>query len=628
MSPLESAIACARRGWPVFPIHEPMNGLGCSCGDPKCDKPAKHPRTEHGFKDATTNEDMIRAWWKQWPTSNVGMATGAVSGTVVLDVDPRHGGEDSLLMLEARHGRIPDTVEAKTGGGGRHIVFAYPGRPVSCRIGLDRGLDRKADGGYIVIEPSLHSSGKRYAWDAGLHPDVVDLADPPAWLLEDKEEKRTASTVEDRIREGSRNAVLASIAGSMRRKGLGPEEIAAALLVTNSRRCSPPLPEAEVRKIAESVSKYEPGDPVINEQTRQREPGEDGEERQEKKAESILEVHFVNPPDPVVEKPQAFIDGIAFRGYTIASGPPKHSKKTWFFIAESLSIHTGTPFLGRPTNKANCAWLQLDMAEWDFQDYVGRIARGMDIPESPMPYLFCASIDLARPEQWKPIASRLKALGTQVLYVDSCRAASNVDENDSAEVKKIVRGFFCGVLRNETDISTVLIAHTPKGANGARGSGEWTGGADCDLRFQPNEDGKPGPIKVVGVGRHADLEINFEFEDLGDGGAAIHPLTAEESWKKRQFSPIQLEAAHQYVVQHPQGASQNDILYELQYRGMGLSRTKGRAFLDAVRERYTDLAERTETKRSGRPARVFFVPESNGSGQNGNHYGEIIEETL
>src|SRR5579863_10148090 len=77
----------------------------------------KTPLTEHGCKDATKDPAQIRAWWQRWPSGNVSIATGAASGVAVLDVDPRHGGDDTLEALQAELGKLPETPTVLTGGG-------------------------------------------------------------------------------------------------------------------------------------------------------------------------------------------------------------------------------------------------------------------------------------------------------------------------------------------------------------------------------------------------------------------------------------------------------------------------------------------------------------------------------
>ena len=172
----------AQHGWAVFPCYSIGDGGQCSCGDPDCGSPGKHPRTKRGHLEATTDEDVIRGWWDAWPDANIGMATGSASGIDVLDVDPRHNGDNTLAELETEHGRLPDTIEQLTGGGGRHIVFAHQAG-LRCKAPLAPGLDVRGDGGYVVLTPSNHVSGRDYEWEPSKCPGEAEPADWPPWLL-------------------------------------------------------------------------------------------------------------------------------------------------------------------------------------------------------------------------------------------------------------------------------------------------------------------------------------------------------------------------------------------------------------------------------------------------------------
>ena len=263
---LRAALLYAARGWPVLPVHAAKGGL-CSCRLADCGSRGKHPRTTHGLQDATTDSDRIRDWWGMWPDANLGLPTGLASSTWVLDMDPRHGGTDSLAALEREHGPFPETVEALTGGGGRHLFFRWmPSGPRNSAGRVGAGLDVRGEGGYVVLPPSNHLSGQRYEWEASSHPNDLAVARAPAWLVELATAKSSAvlqqaAPLPDRIPEGQRNKVLASLAGYMRRRGMGAGAIAAALLVENADRCTPPLTEAEVTRIATSVSRYDPAGP-------------------------------------------------------------------------------------------------------------------------------------------------------------------------------------------------------------------------------------------------------------------------------------------------------------------------------------------------------------------------------
>jgi putative DNA primase/helicase len=177
---LNAALAYARHGWLVFPSHSVDDGR-CSCGRADCEHPGKHPRTAHGVKDATTDKAVIRAWWTAHPEANVSVATGPVSGLVVIDVDPRHGGSLDFASVNGKD-PIPWTPRSVTGGGGWHLLLAYPNFEVGNKTGLFPGIDVKGAGGSFVAPPSIHASGARYQWE--IRPRLVPLAPLPVWLAE------------------------------------------------------------------------------------------------------------------------------------------------------------------------------------------------------------------------------------------------------------------------------------------------------------------------------------------------------------------------------------------------------------------------------------------------------------
>ncbi len=165
------------RGWPVFPCHSPTPA-GCSCCRPDCSSPGKHPRTARGLHDASTDPKDVAKWWRRWPDANVGVVTGRPSGLVVIDIDPRHGGIDSMRRLVAAHEPLPDGPRVRTGSGGWHLLFARPKQSIRNSVNqVGPGIDVRADGGYIVAPPSMHSAGGRYVWNRVGEPSAM-----PAWL--------------------------------------------------------------------------------------------------------------------------------------------------------------------------------------------------------------------------------------------------------------------------------------------------------------------------------------------------------------------------------------------------------------------------------------------------------------
>ena len=178
---IDAAVVYARRGWAVFPCHAAGPVSGCTCGVADCSSPGKHPRVRGGLHAASTDVSTIRRWWARWPRANVGVRTGRASGLVVVDIDPGHGGDETLTELVADLGPLPDGRTVRTGSGGRHLYFRHPGGLVRNDAGrvIGRGIDLRGDGGYVIAPPS-RSPGGAYAVVAhgGTIPDL------PEWLLE------------------------------------------------------------------------------------------------------------------------------------------------------------------------------------------------------------------------------------------------------------------------------------------------------------------------------------------------------------------------------------------------------------------------------------------------------------
>jgi hypothetical protein len=167
------ALCYAKQGWAVLP----------------CRPAGKEPAVQGGFKAATTEKRVIVAAWTARAAANVGIATGVMSGLVVLDVDPRNKGDASLAELERIHGALPVTATVETGGGGRHFYFAAPEGAVRSGVLAD-GLDVKADGGYVIAPPSVHRDGGTYRWVNG---PTTPLAPCPEWILPQPKKARSTS---------------------------------------------------------------------------------------------------------------------------------------------------------------------------------------------------------------------------------------------------------------------------------------------------------------------------------------------------------------------------------------------------------------------------------------------------
>ena len=266
------ALRLASRDLSVLPMHSTHLGR-CTCSQGNaCERAGKHPITPHGVNDATTKRDQIKSWWTASPDANIGIATGAVSSIIVLDIDPRNGGIKRLKRLKKELGSLPDTVTGLTGGGGLHLVFKYPSfavRKDTSGKKFGRGVDILSDGCIMVAPPSRHATGERYRWKEGKSfRDLKPATLPRNWLDRLRRDgsadsgKDNRSQTDGRVLEGQRNNFLTSLAGTLQRSGASPAAITAALFAENKAKCSPPLDKSEIEKIAASITKYAPISPI------------------------------------------------------------------------------------------------------------------------------------------------------------------------------------------------------------------------------------------------------------------------------------------------------------------------------------------------------------------------------
>jgi hypothetical protein len=257
---LETALAYAARGWHVFPCWPP-DAAGCRDLEPR--KRGKTPACARGVIDATTDSNTIKGWWGN-TEFNIGIATGKESGFWVLDVDGAIG-EAALKELEERFGALPPTLEAISGGGGRHLYYKIENYSIRNSVSVFAPkIDIRANGGYIMAPPSLHGLGKRYAWS-------VDSTDEPAaapeWAALRASAKFTSrgapadkmpachwgELIASGVDEGKRDCTVTSIAGYLLRRYVDPGAVLAFMLIWNTACCRPPLPDSDVVRIVNSI---------------------------------------------------------------------------------------------------------------------------------------------------------------------------------------------------------------------------------------------------------------------------------------------------------------------------------------------------------------------------------------
>lgn len=309
-------------GFSVIPLDHPDDSIA---NNPE--QRGKVPAVKWApFQKTPPTDDNLIAWFGNGHKRNVGIVCGAVSRVVLVDTD-------SPEAEEWASANLPATPFVSITAKGRHRFYRHPGGNVPPKVRVRDGVDLRGDGSYAVAPGSRHHTGIVYRapdpW-----PDSFDVAPvfSMAWFGETQPVTAisTGSQPVPLIPAGQRNARLTSIAGAMRRAGLGAEEITAALMLHNGKHCSPPLSESEIQTIARSVGRYEPRD-------------------SSETIKPALEFHTFRDLARAVdaEGPRKFmLRSLWASGDYGVHAMERKGQKTWNQTDLSVSVASGTPWLG------------------------------------------------------------------------------------------------------------------------------------------------------------------------------------------------------------------------------------------------------------------------------------------
>lgn len=454
-APPSEAVSYAKMGWAVFPVHCIQNGT-CSCGNVDCKSKGKHPLTKNGVCDATNDLSVINEWFTRWPNANIGIATGKLSGVVVLDVDPRHGGNVALEELEKKHGKLPVTVESITGGGGSHLFFRYPGITIRNSAGkVGSGLDVRGDGGYIVAPPGSHLSGNNYCWKDGFVVGEMTLAEIPEWLKElmlgNGNTKVTATHGEkinhpgwvsealSNMSEGNRNDTFTKLTGKCHRGGLSHEDIV-SLLEPHAEKVDFPLQELET--LVGGVCKRYP-----NSFTSSLSPNECEDV---KLLQPVCLANCLEPKDTPY-----LIESLCPEGHMTVMYADGGIGKSLLAIAIAQAVATGTPFLGYETKKKPVLYLDWELHQAPHLRRAYKIARGVGDTKPAADFYY-----LNPPKTIKGLIPDLKKMiseqGFGLLIIDSVGAAAGMNAESAQDVVELFQEL------NSLGVTILAIDHQSK----------------------------------------------------------------------------------------------------------------------------------------------------------------------
>ena len=500
---LEAALSYADRGWHVVPLHSPTP-TGCSCGKPDCRSAGKHPRTDHGEHDATTDLAQIQSWWRRWPDANIGIAC-APSRLAVADIDPRNGGDATLDRLIAAQGPLPETPTVLTGGGGQHHYFQAPPEGTHVPYKPGAGVEVKTRG-LVVAPPSLHVSGRRYEVEASAEFDDVPLAPLPRWLLggptqDAPFEDPPGVTLSPQQVTALRSALnflraddyetwiaIGHALKELREVGRGLwldwSQTSTRWRPEDARRWDTFRPErtgyqavfakAQAAGWVNPASKESrPEDPTAREGGKAN-PAPDGPEATDTLDIGLLPSDIdtlVIPPRPWVIHPRLLGGTI-----TVTAGPPGVGKSA-FEIASLLSVATGRPLLEEAILRSGPVWYYNN--EETKEELLRRLlaaCKHHGIPPSSVRDRFQLSSGYGRP---LVVAKRLPKTGEivptpvvhelvrvlkdcQVLVfaVDPAVSTHTADENSNTDIEQVVAQW--RYVARETGCAIVIASHTRK----------------------------------------------------------------------------------------------------------------------------------------------------------------------
>lgn len=573
-------------GYSVLPLHW-AEKKRCSCSDPQCSSVGKHPLTPHGVKDATTDEATIRQWWREFPKANIGVATGKVSYLIVIDVDTRHGGIESLQQFENDNGPLPEGPVVRTGGGGLHLYLGYSGGIVGNKVGLLPGIDVRSDGGYVVYPGSIHKSGKRYLWLHNKSPQKVLTPPFPASLQEVAKARMHSSSLESEptISEGERNSTLASLAGAMRSRGMTHEAIEAALLQDNHLRCDPPLPDAEVCSIARSISRYPPSDVGILSATSK------NEEKAERKlrfrtGEQIAE-------ETPVTVPWIVPPWVASGAITEVSGKVKAAGKTTFLTHMVNAALNGFPFLDQDTYQTPAVYL----TEQNLVSFREAMERADLLGRRDFTVLnWTDTIGVSWPSVVRAAVDQCKKREARLLVIDTLPQFAGLvgdTENNAGDALKALRPLQQAAAEG---LGVVIVRHERKSGgsvgDSGRGSSAFAGAVDIVVSVRKPEGNQPRNVRLIQTLSRFDAPEDLLIELTQEGYRALG--APGEAAKERQASD---------VFSVIPNSKKNAVTFEDLAKTSGKKRAHLQRLLDALAK--AEKISRVGKGRKGDPYRYF-----------------------
>jgi hypothetical protein len=644
---IEAALAYARLGIEVLPVHTIDDEGLCTCAlRDACMQPGKHPRTQNGYKDATTHESTIEAWWARWPDASIGARPRSIG--LVIDVDsktsdPENDGHVWLERLEQTIGALPQTMESFTGGGGRHLWFRC--EPRKTELAKWSGIDIISATGYVIMPPSRHRSRKTYEWEASsdpvLNPSVLfDIPELPEAYLMRMEQPQ------EQVLAGEQNITLSPAPpGALE----NIQEQLNAIHPTADCDCDTWVKAGmaihincwmggfEVWRDWSSLSeagKFNPGECERRWRTFKVYPEKHGLKSvglgtlsREAKGSKVIPPHSVafdssvsepsgnqldrtSPEgalkslrlireseltDNLVKKPE-IVEGLIPQESLVQFFGPSGAGKSFLAIDLAMHLATGKMWAEKQVRKMSVVYVNGEgrhalgrrLKAWKTHHQMSGKELEFHVTES--------SLAMLDSEHLMHLIEAVKGVRAEAVFIDTLARnfGAGGDENSTADMNLFVTA--CEALQRATDASVFVVHHTGHATQDrARGSGALH--AACDVEFRITRD---GPVTTVQNTKQRDLEeapdLMFRASSVefagGDGELLNSLVLFSESAAKVEVNLIQ-ESARELlqVLQQMQSETRSRL------DAMGKVQEVASVSRRALRERLSDVTDVTLRQR-------------------------------
>jgi len=542
---VDYALEYLSQGYPVFPVCSPKFSQHYH-GQTLCANPGKVPMVPWApYQERLPTEPEVRVWWIRWPLANIGLATGVLSGVLVLDAD---GGDARKECL--RRGGLDATRAVWTGKiGGAHYHLEYPGGDVRNFARKLPGTDMRAQGGYVLMPPSLHASGNTYKWIPGT--EQLPLAPVPEWLTELIHERGPAATdgtyeprehhdIEDLLRgfdEGERDTRLYSLAGRLRHDDY-PQAVAEVLIAQAARNCRPPFDEKiAIKMIARAWDEYEPGGQGPTVDVADHEWFSPTSAVLDRPAEQAPARVFLRPISELLAMEEVEPDWMVDQLFTVGSNGWVAAEakvgKSWTVLDLIYALSTGTPFLGRfqVRKPRRVIYIQEEDPVQRVLRRFKQLLRG-DSARKPPPdenllWSVRAGFKLDNLEWMERLRQEMIAFSAEVVILDVFNRLHGSDDSKQAEMTAILNAV--SRLSADYNCSFIIVHHNKKTQAGVetranqmmRGSTVLAGWSECSLYLRKGREKHVFIVTPESKDAPEMDDFTVTIRDLENGGVML-----------------------------------------------------------------------------------------------------------